>query len=187
MSMAMITERHRGKADSSTGARTMPQPRTLQEFRDCYRRWSSQIYSYCLLICGDREGAESLTEQTFSSYFRCADCVAFSSCSRAPASLLRFATELAEIHCARPLRSRPYGRAQALLALPFRERAAFSLISILKVQRSIAAVALDMRSDQLAEHWLRAALQLRRFWPGQEQALEPARWISGLRSEETAA
>jgi hypothetical protein len=174
-SMANTTVAHKDSADSSIAARPAPHPRSLREFHDCYKRWSPQIFSFCFLVCGDREKAESITEQTLSLYFRCADCVAFSSCSEAPASLLRFASELAEIHCLQPLRSHPRGRTQALLALPFKERAVFSLISILRVERSLAAVALGLRSDQLAEYWLRAALQLRRFWLRSDQSRERGR------------
>jgi hypothetical protein len=170
--MAITTLWHKDSADWSIGKHSMSHPRPLREFHDCYKRWSSQIFSFCLLVCGDREKAESLTKKTFVLYFRCADCVAFSNCSQAPASLLRFAADLAEIHCLQPLRSHPYGRTQALLALPFRERAVFSLVSILRVQHSIAAIALGLRSDQLAESWVRAALQLRRLWLRSDESPE---------------
>jgi hypothetical protein len=185
-SMANATV-HKDCADSSIGMHSLSHPRPLREFHDCYKRWSSQIFSFCLLVCGDREKAEALTEQTFSLYFRCVDCVAFSSCSDAPASLLRFASDLAEIHCLQPLCSRPYGRTQALLALPFKERAVFSLISILRVQRSIAAVALGLRSDQLAQYWVRAALQLGRFWLRSNQSPEKDQWISPITFGRAAA
>jgi hypothetical protein len=185
--MANFTVAHKDSAVSSVGAHPTPHPRPLHEFQDCYQRWSSQIFTFCLLVCGDRQKAESLTEQIFGLYFRCADCVAFPSGFEAPGSLLRFASDLAEIHCLQPLRAHPFGCAQALLTLPFKERAVFCLISVLKVQRSIAAVALGLRSDQLAECWVRAALQLRRHWLKSDQSREKANRISWLHSEETAA
>lgn len=129
----------------------MSRARGLAEFHDFYKRWNYEIFAFCLLVGGDRRTAESLTEQTFALYFRCADLVALRNCSHVPVSLLRFASDLAEIHCCQPLRAVPCEPTRALLALPFKERAAFVLVSMLKVPHSTAAVALGLRRGQLTD------------------------------------
>lgn len=142
----------------------VPQPRELREFRKFYERWSSQVFTFCNLLCGDRARAELCTEQVFMLFFQSADCNALDSYSEIPNALLRFAFDIAEVHCQEPLRAEVQSRAQALLALPFRDRAVFILISVLGLRRSAAAVALEMSKEQLRRRWLNAALQLRRFW-----------------------
>jgi hypothetical protein len=138
--------------------------RELREFREFYQRWSTQVFTFCRLLCGERARAELCTEQTFALFFRSADCIALDSYSEIPAALLRFAFDTAEIHCQGLLRTEVQSRAQALLAIPFRDRAVFILISVLGLKRSAAAVALGMSSEQLRRRWLNAASRLRPFW-----------------------
>jgi len=160
---ARTEERHKGSGDSPIGAETMSPPRELDEFHDFYKRWSSQIFTFCLLSSGDRGEAEWLTEASFGLYFRCADFVTLHHGSQVPVALLRFASDLASAHCSRRRGEGSCGFAQALLELPFKDRAAFILVSILRVQPSAAAVALRLRSNQLAAYWMRSALRLRWF------------------------
>ncbi len=155
-----------------------PRPRELDEFHIFYERWSSRISAFCLLVCGDQEKAELLTEQTFNLYFRFADLVALHTCSHVPVALLRFASDLAETHCPQRLPAGSRGHAPDLLALPFKERAALILVSILRVQPSVAAVALRLRSSQLAACWTRAALRLRWFGLGTGQPQETAQRVA---------
>jgi hypothetical protein len=142
----------------------VPRPRKLREFRECYDQWSSQVFTFCRLLCGERERAELCTEQVFMLFFQSADCIVLDSYSEIPVALLRFAFEITEIHCQEPMRAEAQSRAQALLALPFRDRAVFILISVMGLRRSAAAVALGMGKEQLRRRWLDAALHLRRFW-----------------------
>jgi len=144
-------------------------PREADDFHDAYKRWSPRIFAFCLLVSGDADKAESLTEQTFALYFGFADSLALHDCSHLPVALLRFASDLAEIQCGQQWGACSGGLSQALLSLPFRERAVIILVSVLRVQPSAAAVALRLRRRQLADHWTRAALRLRRSW------LEPQR------------
>ena len=169
---ARTEERHKGSGDSPIGAETMSPPRELDEFHDFYKRWSSQIFTFCLLSSGNRGEAEWLTEASFGLYFRCADFVALHHGSQVPVALLRFASDLANAHCRRRRGEDSCGFAQALLELPFKDRAAFILVSILRVQPSVAAVALRLRSSQLAAYWTRAALRLRWIWLSTGQAAE---------------
>lgn len=142
----------------------MPRPQEPDEIHDFYQRWKSQIFGFFLLVGGDEEKAELLTAQTFVSYFRCGDSVAHHRHSHIPVALLRFASDLAGIQWGQHRGARSAGLTAALLALPLKERAVFIMISILRVQPSIAAVALRLRSGQLADHWTRAALRLRSSW-----------------------
>ena len=153
----------RGDADLLTRA---SRPRASNEFHDFYERWKSQIFAFFLLMGGDRARAELLTRQTFVFYFRCADRATLRTCSEVPVALLRFAADLAGIHCSQRLGAGSGGRTRDLLALPFQERAAFVLVSMLRLPCSTAAVALALRRSQLTEHWICAALSLRRFWLG---------------------
>jgi hypothetical protein len=150
----------------------MSPPRELDEFHDFYKRWSSQIFTFCLLSSGDCGEAEWLTEAAFGLYFCCADFVALHHCSQVPVALLRFASDLANAHCSRRRGEGSCGLAQVLRELPFKDRAAFILVSILRVQPSVAAVALRLRSSQLAAYWTRAALRLRWIWLSTGRAAE---------------
>ena len=155
----------------------LSRPREVGEFHDFYKRWSSQVFAFCLLVYGDRGKAEWLAEETFTLYFRGADSVALRNRSRVPVALLRFAADLAKTHCSQRRGAGSFGLAENLLSLPFKDRAAFILVSILRVQPSAAAVALRLRSGQLAVHWIRAALRLRWFWlrTGElREAVQPA-------------
>jgi len=154
----------KGGDASSLGKDALSRPREVGEFYDFYERWSSQIFAFCLLVCGDRGKAEWLTEETFTLYFRGADSVALRNRSRVPVALLRFASDLAKTHCRQRWGAASCGLAQSLLELPFKDRATFILVSILRVQPSAAAVALRLRSSQLAAYWIRSALRLRWFW-----------------------
>jgi hypothetical protein len=150
----------------------MSPPRELDEFHDFYKRWSSQIFTFCLLNSGDRGEAEWLTESTFGLYFRCADFVPLHHCSQVPVALLRFASDLADAHCSRRRGEDSCGFAKVLRELPFKDRSAFILVSILRVQPSVAAVALRLRSSQLVASWTRAALRLRWIWLSTSRAAE---------------
>lgn len=154
----------KGGVTSLLGIDMLSRPREVGEFYAFYRRWNSQIFAFCLLVCGDRGKAEWLTEETFAAYFRCADFAAVCSGSRVPVALLRFATDLAKTHCSQRWGADSCGFDQSLLELPFTDRAAFILVSLLRVQPSAAAVALRLRSNQLAAYWVRSALRLRWFW-----------------------
>jgi len=157
-------EWRQGGVASQSGTDVPSRPRDVCDFYDFYKRWSSQIFAFCLLVCGDRGKAEWLTEKTFTWYFRCADLAAVRNGSRVPVALLRFAADLAKTHCSRCLGVDLCGFDQAVLELPFKDRAAFIMVSILRVQPSAAAVALRLRSNQLAAYWTRSALRLRWFW-----------------------
>ena len=135
-------------------------PRSLGEYRAFYHLWSRQIFDFCLLVCGDRAQAEWLTEETFAWYFRRADFVALRLGSRVPVGLLRSAAELARTQGNRRLGADSGGFGQALLEMPFTDRAAFILVSVLEVEPSAAAVALRLSSSQLTSRWLAAALRL---------------------------
>jgi len=141
-------------------------PRDVGEFQEFYQLWSRPVFAFCLLVCGDQARAACLTEQTFAWYFRRADRVALRRSSSVPVALLRSAADLAKTHGSR----RPgadLGRLdQALLELPFQERATFILVSVLRVEPSAAAVALRLSTSQLAACWIRAALRLRGLWLG---------------------
>jgi hypothetical protein len=39
----------------------LSRPRGVGDFYDFYKRWSSQIFAFCLLVCGDSGKAEWLT------------------------------------------------------------------------------------------------------------------------------
>ncbi len=142
----------------------MSRPRQLKESREFYERWSAQVFTFCRLLCGEQAKAELCTEQTFILFFRFADCMDLDSYSQIPVSLLRFASDVAEIHCQEPLRADATSRDQAVLALLFKEHAAFILVSVLRVRRSAAAIALRLSREQLKEYWMQAALHLRRLW-----------------------
>jgi len=157
-------EWRKGGVASPLGTDALSRPREVGEFYDFYKRWNSQIFAFCLLVCGDRGKAEWLTEQAFGLYFRCADFVALHECSHVPVALLRFASDLAEADCSQRSGARSCGHTWALLALPFKQRAVFILVSILSVPHSVAAVALRLRSSQLAACWIDAALLMRWFW-----------------------
>jgi hypothetical protein len=146
--------------------------RKADKFRDFYQRWNSPIFAFCLLASGDWEKAESLTEQAFAWYFRYADAAALHHSCQVPAALLRFAADLAELHCSKRSGTCEAGLAQALLTLPFKQRAVFIVVSALRVPPSLAAVALRLRAGQIAGHWTQAALRLRSSGfaqPGQTQ------------------
>jgi hypothetical protein len=153
-----------GGVASPLGTDVISRPREVGEFHDFYKRWGSQIFAFGLLVCGDREKAEWLTEETFALYFRGADSVAVRNRSRIPVALLRFASDLGKTHCSQRWGMASCGLAQSLLGLPFKDRATFILVSILRVQPSAAAVALRLRRSQLAAYWIRSALRLRWFW-----------------------
>jgi hypothetical protein len=108
----------------------------------------------------------------YALYFRCADLVALHNCSYIPVGLLRFASELVEIHCSQRSGACSGELPRALLTLPFKERAVFIVVSILRVQPSVAAVALGLRGKQLGDYWIRTALRLRGSWL---RSLEPQR------------
>lgn len=168
----------KGGVASPIGTEVLSRPREVAEFYDFYKRWSSQIFAFCLLVCGDREKAEWLTEETFTLYFRGADSVALRNGSRVPVALLRFAVDLGKTHCSQRWGAASCGFDQAVLELPFKDRAAFILVSILRVQPSAAAVALRLRSSQLAAYWIRSALRLRWYWMGTGQPRETAQWVA---------
>jgi len=109
----------KGGDASSLGKDALSRPREVGEFYDFYERWSSQIFALCLLACGNKGNAEWLTEETFASYFRCADFVALHNCSHVPVALLRFAADLAKAHCSQRWGAASCGLAQGLLELPF--------------------------------------------------------------------
>ena len=109
----------KGGDASSLGKDALSRPREVGEFYDFYERWSSQIFAFCLLVCGDRGKAEWLTEETFTLYFRGADSVALRNRSRVPVALLRFASDLAKTHCRQRWGAASCGLAQSLLELPF--------------------------------------------------------------------
>jgi len=100
--------------------------------------------------------------------------VAVHARSGVPVALLRFAADLAKAHCSQRWGAASCGLAQGLLELPFKDRAAFILVSILRVPPSAAAVALRLRSSQLAAYWMRSALRLRWFWLRTGQPWETA-------------
>jgi len=158
----------------SLGTDVLSGPRQVDVFFDFYERWSSQVFAFCVLVCGDEEKAEWLTQETFTLYFRGADSVALRNRSRVPVALLRFAADLAKTHCSQRWGAGSFGLAENLLSLPFKDRAAFILVSILRVQPSAAAVALRLRSSQLAAYWIRSALRLRWFWLRTDRPREAA-------------
>jgi len=168
----------KGGVTSLLGIDMLSRPREVGEFYAFYRRWNSQIFAFCLLVCGDRGKAEWLTEETFAAYFRCADFAAVHSGSRVPVALLRFAADLGKTQCSQRWGAGSCGFDQAVLELPFTDRAAFILVSILRVQPSAAAVALRLRSNQLAAYWIRSALRLRWFWLRTGQ---PREWHGAVR------
>lgn len=153
-----------------------PRPRDLREFQDFYRLWRRPVFAFCLLTCGDRTQAEWLTEETFAWYFRRADFVALRRSAHIPVGLLRSAADLASNDGSRRLRAASSRFNQAVLELPFKERASFILVSVLSVPPSAAAVALRLSSSQLASCWLRAVFELRARWPGLGDpcAMQPA-------------
>jgi len=155
--------------------------RKADKFHDFYERWNSQIFAFCLLASGDPQKAELLTEQTFALYFCCADAVALDDCCRLPAALLRFASDLAELECSKRSGTCAGGLPQALLTLPFRQRAVFIAVSALRVQSSLAAVALRLRAGQVAEYWTQAALRLRGSWLEAQRTKTQQQTPSGAR------
>jgi hypothetical protein len=171
-------ERRKGGVASPLGTDVLSRPREVGDFCDFYKRWSSQIFAFCLLVCGDREKAEWLTEESFTLYFRCADLAALRNRSSVPVALLRFAADLARTQCSQRWGAGLCGFDQAVLELPFTDRAAFILVSILRVQPSAAAVALRLRSNQLAAYWIRSALRLRWFWL---RIGQPREWHGAVR------
>ena len=100
----------------------MPYLRELRGYEDFYKRWSSEVFTFCLLLCGQREPAELCTEQAFLLFFRSADCVPSRAIPEIPVALLRFVIEIAEIRSQERLRTEVNSRTQALLTLPFRNR-----------------------------------------------------------------
>jgi hypothetical protein len=140
------------------------EPRKLKDCRAFYERWSSEVFTFCSLLLGERQPAELCTEQVFSLFFQSAGCQ-FTGYSEIPVRLLRFACDIAEVRCHRHPQGNIKSRAQALLALAFRDRAAFILVSVLRLKSSAAAVALGIDREELRRRWLNAALELRHLWP----------------------
>jgi hypothetical protein len=158
-------EWRQGGVASQSGTDVPSRPRDVGDFYDFYKRWSLPESLPSVSWFAETGGkAEWLTEETFAWYFRCADLAAVRSGSRVPVALLRFAADLAKTHCSRCLGVDLCEFDQAVLELPFKDRAAFIMVSILRVQPSAAAVALRLRSNQLAAYWTRSALRLRWFW-----------------------
>jgi len=93
-----------------------------------------------------------------------------------PVGLLRSAADLASNYGSRRRGAASTDFSQAVLELPFKERASFILVSVLSVQPSAAAVALRLSSSQLASCWLAAALRLHglRLGFGEPPAMRPA-------------
>ena len=159
-SIQPVAKRHAIHVASHIVKDARPRPRDLREFQDFYRLWRRPVFAFCLLACGDRTQAEWLTEETFTWYFRHADFVALRRSPQIPVGLLRSAADLASNYGSRWRGAASTDFNQAVLELPFKERASFILVSVLSVHPSAAAVALRLSSSQLVVCWLRAALQL---------------------------
>ena len=149
-----------------------PRPRDLGEFQKFYQLWSRPVLAFCFLVCGDQAKAECLTEQTFAWYFRRADRVALRRSSSVPVGLLRSAADLARTHGSRRPGADSGRLDQALRELPFKERAGFIMVSVLRVEPSAAAVALRLSTNPLADCWIRAALRLHGLWLGSGESPE---------------
>jgi hypothetical protein len=104
------------------------------------------------------------TEQVFLLFFQSEGCQ-LTGYSEIPVALLRFAHDIAKVHCHRPPGSNIKSRAQTLLTLAFEDRAAFILVSVLRLKPWVAAVALRIDREEVRRRWLNAALELRRLWP----------------------
>jgi len=163
-----------GKAnpDLATGIDARSRPRGLGDFYAFYQRWSSQVFAFCLLLCGDRAQPEWFTEEAFAWYFRRADSVALRSKPHIPVALLRSATDFVRKYGIRRPDADLNNLNRDLLELPFKRRAAFILVSVMGVQASAAAVALRLSRGQLASCWLEAALQLHHLSRGFGEPIE---------------
>jgi hypothetical protein len=162
---ALLGGKLHGLPDRVAKSQAALKPRELEHCREFYERWSSQVFTVCSLLCGEQELAELYTEQVFLLYFQSAAGRTLTGNSEIPVALLRFACDIAEVGSHRGSQGNIESRARALLALSFEDRAAFILVSVLRLKPSVAAAALGVDREALRRQWLSAALELRRLWP----------------------
>lgn len=137
---------------------------TETDIHDFYRRWSPQVFAFCRLFLGDHPNSREATKAAFLAYVERDLELGF---QKIPDDLLRFAWEASKRY-GEPRPSPitpPRDLAEAILWLPFEDRAVFIFSSVMGLNELDAGTVLEWPVQKVREKRTRAWLGLRQLLP----------------------
>jgi len=136
---------------------------TKSPVRLFYERWNSSVFTFCLLLTGNKMRAEESATKAFIEYVRHNDDLAP---SELPAILLRFAFEATQESFAPvPLEHRLKFLQHAIFSLPLDQRTTFVIRHVLGLSQDVVSAVLGIDLENVRTLELAALLRLRDCLP----------------------